>query len=78
MRWLIWLGFAAIFFQSGSTFTAWVLEPERFGGGLAWIWVVAFPLLLALFFVVNRRFGCARGTCSIDGGARDFRFPPGH
>lgn len=76
--WLLWLGFAAVFFQSGASFTAWMLEPETFGGGLAWIWVGVFPLLLLSFFVVNRRFGCTNGSCSIDGGARGFRFPPGH
>lgn len=79
MRWPIWLGFAAVFFQSGTTFTAWALAPQSFAGGAAWIWVGAFPILLAAFFVVNRRFGCASGSC-LPRGARSarLRFPPGH
>ncbi len=77
-RWLVWLGFAMVFYKSGETFTVWLLEPGQVTGGLQWIWVALFPLLLPLFFVVNRRFGCAGGACALrkgrDAGARF----PGH
>lgn len=77
-RWLVWVGFAIVFYKSGETFTVWLLEPGQLAGGLQWIWIALFPLLLPLFFVVNRRFGCASGACAVrkghGGGARF----PGH
>jgi hypothetical protein len=62
----LWLAFAVLFFYSGLYFTEWLLEPEIFAGGpLRWALVVLFPLLVPLFFVVNRRFGCASGSCAV-------------
>ena len=64
MRWLIYLLFAAVFYHAGETFVVWILEPELFRGGSQWLWIVLFPLLVPAFFMVNRRFGCASGSCS--------------
>ncbi len=60
----IWVLFAVLFYQSGETFTVWLLEPESFTGGVAWFWVGLFPLLVPVFFVVNRYLGCATGDCT--------------
>ncbi|MFQ5994954.1 MAG: hypothetical protein ACE5K1_07645 [Acidiferrobacterales bacterium] len=68
VRWLIYLLFAAVFYRAGETFVIWILEPELFRGGGQWLWILLFPLLVPAFFVVNRRFGCASGSCS--GGGR--------
>ena len=55
---LAWIGFAVVFYNAGQAFTVLVLEPDNFAGGLDWIWLIAFPLLLPLFFIINRRL-CA-------------------
>jgi hypothetical protein len=78
VRWLVWLGFAIVFYKSGETFTVWLLTPGQIAGGLQWIWIALFPLLLPLFFVVNRRFGCASGSCVTENArSREAHFP-GH
>ncbi len=59
----VWIGFAIVFYQSGYAFTLWLVEPENFTGGLQWVGVGLFPVLLPLFFVVNRFCGCATGRC---------------
>ncbi len=64
LRWSIWLLFAALFYRSGETFTSWVMEPAQIKGGLEWLWIALFPVLLPAFFVVNRRLGCASGSCA--------------
>ena len=68
---VLWVLFAIVFFQSGLTFTTWLLEPESFEGGFQWLWVVAFPFLVPAFFAVNRRLGCASGACRVNDGARN-------
>ncbi len=77
-RWLVWIGFAIVFYKSGETFTVWLLEPGQIADRVQWMWIALFPLLLPLFFVVNRRFGCASGACAV----RDARSAgagfPGH
>ncbi len=75
---LIWVLFLIAFFQSGLVTTTWLLEPENFEGGLDWLWLGLFPLLLPLFFVMNRRFGCAAGACSVNTRDCGSRPPPGH
>lgn len=77
-RWLVWLGFAIVFYKSGETFTVWLLEPGQVAGVLQWIWIALFPLLLPLFFVVNRRFGCASGACAVRKGRGTGARFPGH
>lgn len=73
--WIAWVGFAIVFFYSGLFFTEWLLD-DGFGGGWRWILVAVFPLLVPAFFVVNRRYGCASGACSIKrGGDRVSRLP---
>ena len=72
-RRLAWLGFAAVFYQSGLAFTIWLLEPIRVSGA-EWVWVALFPGLLPAFFLVNRVLGCGSGhcgtgTCTQPGGA---------
>ncbi len=62
-RRLLWFGFAAIFYLSGQTTTLWLLEPENFAGGMDWFWLALFPILLPLFFVIQRHSGCASGRC---------------
>lgn len=63
---LLWVAFAILFFYSGLFFTEWLLETQTFaGGGLRWALVGLFPVLVPLFFLVNRRFGCAGGTCRV-------------
>ena len=59
----IWLGFAIAFFYSGLFFTQWVLGDESFAGGWRWIMVATFPFLVPGFFLVNRHYGCASGSC---------------
>lgn len=61
---IAWILFAIIFYLSGEQFTLWLMSDQSFGGGLAWIAVLAFPFLLPAFFVVNRYLGCASGTCA--------------
>jgi hypothetical protein len=77
-RWLVWLGFAALFFRSGLSATTWLLAREQFAGGADWVWLALFPVLLPLFFVVNGRFGCAGGSCSVARRPDGYRFPPGN
>jgi hypothetical protein len=62
---LVWLLFAVVFFYSGLYATEWLLAPDSFAGGWRWVLVAGFPLLLPMFFVVNRRFGCASGACRV-------------
>jgi hypothetical protein len=77
-RWLVWLGFAIVFYKSGETFTVWLLQPGQIAGGFEWIWIALFPVLLPVFFIVNRRFGCASGACAArNGSGAGARFP-GH
>jgi hypothetical protein len=77
VRRLIWVLFAIVFYQSGLTATVWLLEPETFRGGIDWLWLALFPVLLPLFFVVNRVCGCASGACAIgDKGSRTLYTPP--
>ena len=77
-RWAVYFGFAFVFFNSGLQLTTLIVEPEAFTGGPAWIWVALFPFLLVGFFVVNRRFGCASGQCSVHHGRMRACMPPGH
>ncbi|MFQ5755871.1 MAG: hypothetical protein ACE5H7_07210 [Acidiferrobacterales bacterium] len=77
-KWLIWLLFAALFYKSGETFTVWVMEPERLQSGAEWMWIILFPLLVPVFFVVNRRLGCASGSCPTASGRIDTGHFPGH
>jgi hypothetical protein len=63
MRRLIWVLFAILFYQSGMVFTTWLLEPEHLTDGLDWLWLVAFPILLPGFFMVNGQLGCVSGEC---------------
>jgi hypothetical protein len=66
-RRLIWVLFAIAFYQSGLAATVWLLEAENFRGGIDWLWLTLFPVLLPLFFVVNRFCGCASGACAAPG-----------
>lgn len=59
----MWVLFAILFYQSGLTFTVWLMQPEAFIGGMQWLWFILFPLLLPAFFIVNRHLGCATGAC---------------
>ncbi len=75
---LLWVVFAILFYYSGLNFTVWLLEPENFAGGVKWVWVGLFPVLLPAFFLVNPRLGgasgrCASGICEIP---RKSRYPP--
>jgi hypothetical protein len=78
LRLITWVAFAVVFFQSGLATTTWLLEPESFGGGWEWLWLIAFPPLLVVFFYVNRHLGCASGQCSVAQRHAQVRFPPGH
>ncbi len=60
-----WVLFAILFYNSGQSFTIWLLQPEEFNGGAEWFWLAIFPLLLPAFFLINRHLGCASGQCSI-------------
>ena len=77
-RRLVWVLFAIVFYKSGLTATVWLLEPEQFNGGFDWLWLLAFPILFPLFFVVNRHLGCASGACNQNGCDTGVRTPPGH
>ena len=57
--------FAVLFFYSGLYTTEWLIQPDQFAGGWRWVLVGMFPLLLPMFFLVNRRYGCASGACRI-------------
>jgi hypothetical protein len=63
-RRMLWVVFAILFYYSGLNFTIWLLEPENFAGGVDWVWVALFPVLLPAFFLVNRHLGCASGRCA--------------
>ncbi len=60
---IYWVLFAILFYNSGQGFTIWLLEPEGFEGGLEWIQVALFPLLLPAFFLSSRYLGCS-SQCS--------------
>lgn len=60
-----WVLFAVLFYNSGQSFTIWLMRPEEFSGGAEWFWLALFPLLLPAFFLINRHLGCASGQCSI-------------
>lgn len=77
-KWLVWLGFAILFYTSGEAFTTWLLEPEHVQTGWQWLRIAIFPVLLPLFFVVNRRFGCAGGSCAIENACSGEARFPGH
>ena len=62
---IVWLLFAVLFFYSGLYTTEWLMQPEQFAGGWRWLLVGLFPVLLPMFFLVNRRYGCASGACRI-------------
>ena len=65
-RRVLWVAFAILFFYSGLFFTEWLMAPDTFAGGaLRWGLVGSFPVLVPLFFVVNRHFGCASGACRL-------------
>ncbi len=64
VRRMLWMVFAVLFYYSGLSFTGWLLEPESFMGGMDWVWVAMFPVLLLAFFPVNRHLGCASGRCA--------------
>jgi hypothetical protein len=74
-KWLVWFGFAVVFYNSGETCTVWLLEPGQIEGGRQWAWIVMFPTLLPAFFVVNRWCGCGSGACTAGQGLKRF---PGH
>ena len=58
-----WLIFAILFYLCGERFTVWLVEPERFQGGIDWLGVVLFPFALILFFRSGRYLGCTTGQC---------------
>ncbi|HEO64581.1 MAG TPA: hypothetical protein ENI73_01805 [Spirochaetes bacterium] len=62
-RRIVWILFAVLFYYSGLSFTTLLLEPQQFQGGIYWLLVVIFPILVPLFFVVGRYAGCASGAC---------------
>lgn len=64
---IIWLGFTILFFYAGLFFTEWALGAEYFTGGWRWVMVTVFPFLIPGFFIVNRRYGCASGSCKVTG-----------
>ena len=78
LRSITWVAFAVVFYQAGLATTTWLLEPESFAGGWAWLWLIVFVPLLVLFFHVNRHLGCASGQCSVAQRSRQIPFPPGH
>lgn len=76
LRLAVYVSFAIVFFYSGLGVTTWLVEPEQLRP-IDKILGAFFPVLLPLFFVVNRYFGCgaggcAGGTCVVppEGGAR--------
>jgi hypothetical protein len=79
VRGLLWFVFAIVFYQAGLAATVWLLEPGNFTGGMDWLWLALFPVLLPAFFVVNRWLGCAGGACPVSKARRyGIHFPPGH
>ena len=77
-RRLLWVVFAILFYYSGLNFTVWLLEPNNFAGGMDWLGVALFPVLLPAFFPINRRLGCASGRCASGAceTARKTDYPP--
>ncbi len=75
---VLWVLYAWLFYQSGLTATVWLLEPEQFNGGTDWLWLILAPIVLPMFFFVNRHLGCTGGYCTRDQREIDFRTPPGH
>jgi len=67
-RGALWVLFAIVFYNSGLAFTIWLLGPEEISSPEDWLWVLLFPALLPAFFLVNRRLGCASGTCGTGSG----------
>jgi hypothetical protein len=63
LRRLGWVIFAILFYMCGERFTIWLVEPEQFQGGLDWLGVILFPIVLILFFMSGRYLGCATGQC---------------
>lgn len=62
---VMWVFFAILFYQSGLTFTIWLIEPHNFHDSrMEWAQVLIFPLLVPAFFWVNKRLGCATGSCA--------------
>jgi len=64
---IYWVLFAILFYNSGQSFTIWLLEPDSFKGGMDWIWMLLFPILLPAFFLINRYLGCSSGPCNNKG-----------
>lgn len=64
-RRVLWVAFGVLFYLSGLAFTTWLLTPDEFEGGMQWIWVGLFPILLPAFFFVNHYLGCASGDCRV-------------
>ena len=75
---VVWLIYALLFYQSGLTATVWLLEPEQFNGGIDWLWLIVSPIVLPMFFIINRHLGCAGGDCRRGVQENDFRAPPGY
>jgi hypothetical protein len=42
------------------------------------LWIVLFPVLLPMFFIVNRHVGCASGSCVAGRSRIGAGRPPGH
>ena len=63
LRRVVWVLFAILFYLCGERFTIWLVEPERFSGGIEWVGVILFPFLLILFFLSGRYLGCTTGQC---------------
>ncbi len=64
LKWSAWLSFAVLFYYSGLSFSEWVMGSQT--NEVSWvqgILIGIFPVMLPLFFVVNRRVGCASGAC---------------
>jgi hypothetical protein len=79
LRWPLWVAYAVLFYNAGLETTTWLVEPAAFTGGWHWLWVAAFPLLLAGFFKFNRHLGCAGGRCATGRSPHtDYKAPPGH
>ena len=75
---VVWVVYALLFYQSGLTATVWLLEPERFNGGIDWLWLILSPIVLPMLFLVNRHLGCAGGYCTSGDRKTDSFTPPGY
>ena len=79
LRWPLYFLYAVLFYNAGLATTTLLIEREAFAGGWQWLWVIAFPLLLVGFFVLNRYLGCAAGTCVVGRGRPPgYNAPPGN